>query len=215
MNRLLASGGQSIGASASVLPMNMHSWFPLGFTGLIPLLSKGLWRVFSSTTVWKHQFFSAGNSQNMTVIQLDSHLFCRSPPRLMHCSKMFYFIPRVFFFNVYWCIVDLQCCVSFSYTAKWISCTYTCIHSFSDSFPMWTTIEYWGEFPVLNSRFLLVISFIHAAAAAKSLQSCLTLCDPIDGSPLGSPIPGILQARPLEWVAISFSNSSVYIPRWH
>ena len=46
-----------------------------------------------------------------------------------------------------------------------------------------------------------------AAAAAKSLQSCLTLCDPIDGSPPGFPIPGILQARTLEWVAISFSNA--------
>ena len=45
------------------------------------------------------------------------------------------------------------------------------------------------------------------AAAAKSLQSCLTLCDPIDGSPPGSPIPGILQARTLAWVAISFSNA--------
>ena len=45
------------------------------------------------------------------------------------------------------------------------------------------------------------------AAAAKSLQSCLTLCDPIDGSPRGSPVPGILQARTLEWVAISFSNA--------
>ena len=44
------------------------------------------------------------------------------------------------------------------------------------------------------------------AAAAKSLQSCPTLCDPIDSSPLGSPVPGILQARTLEWVAISFSN---------
>ena len=44
------------------------------------------------------------------------------------------------------------------------------------------------------------------AAAAKSLQSCPTLCDPIDGSPPGSPVPGILQARTLEWVAISFSN---------
>ena len=43
-----------------------------------------------------------------------------------------------------------------------------------------------------------------AAAAAKSLQSCPTLCDPIDGSPPGSPVPGILQARTLEWVAISF-----------
>ena len=45
-----------------------------------------------------------------------------------------------------------------------------------------------------------------AAAAAKSLQSCLTLCDPIDGSPPGSTVPGILQARTLEWVAISFFN---------
>ena len=46
-----------------------------------------------------------------------------------------------------------------------------------------------------------------AAAAAKSLQSCSTLCGPIDGSPPGSAIPGILQARTLEWVAISFSNA--------
>ena len=56
------------------------------------------------------------------------------------------------------------------------------------------------------------ISFLHllfaaTAAAAKSLQSCPTLCDPIDGSPPGSPVPGILQARTLEWVAISFSNA--------
>ena len=48
-----------------------------------------------------------------------------------------------------------------------------------------------------------------AAAAAKSLQSCLTLCDPIDGSPPGTPVPGILQARTLELVAISFSNADV------
>ena len=61
------------------------------------------------------------------------------------------------------------------------------------------------------------------AAAAKSLQSCPTLCDPIDGSPSGSPIPGILQARTLEWVAISFSKrfalgygkSSVEIHKFH
>ena len=50
-------------------------------------------------------------------------------------------------------------------------------------------------------------SYFAAAAAAKSLQSCPTLCDPIDGSPPGSTIPGILQARTLEWVAISFSNA--------
>ena len=63
-------------------------------------------------------------------------------------------------------------------------------------------------FPVLAGGF-----FYHqatweapAATAVKSLQSCLTLCDPIDGSPPGSPVPGILQAKTLEWVAISFSN---------
>ena len=49
-----------------------------------------------------------------------------------------------------------------------------------------------------------------AAAAAKSLQSCLTLCDPIDGSPPASSVPGILQARILEWVAISFSNACMH-----
>ena len=58
MSWLFASSGQSIGASASasVLPMNIQDWFPLGLTGLISLQSKGLSRVFSSITVWKHQF---------------------------------------------------------------------------------------------------------------------------------------------------------------
>ena len=51
-------GGQSIGTAPQVLPMDIQGWFPLGLTGLISLLSKGLSRVSSSTTVWKHQFFS-------------------------------------------------------------------------------------------------------------------------------------------------------------
>ena len=54
---LFASGGQTFGASASVLPMNIQDWFPLGLTSLISLLSRRLSRVFSSTTVQKHQFF--------------------------------------------------------------------------------------------------------------------------------------------------------------
>ena len=60
MSQLFASGGQSIGvsASASILPMNIQDWFPLGRAGWISLLSKGLSRVFSNTTVQKHQFFS-------------------------------------------------------------------------------------------------------------------------------------------------------------
>ena len=60
MNWLFASGSQSIGYSplASVLPMDIQGWFTLGLTGLISLLSKGLSRIFSSITIWKHQFFS-------------------------------------------------------------------------------------------------------------------------------------------------------------
>ena len=59
-----------------------------------------------------------------------------------------------------------------------------------------------------NARdFSVLILYPAAAAAAKSLQLCPTLCDPIDGSPPGSTVPGILQARTLEWVAISFSNA--------
>ena len=57
---------------------------------------------------------------------------------------------------------------------------------------------------VINS---ILQAYMLTAAAAKSRQSCPTLCDPIDGSPPGSPVPGILQARTLEWVAISFSSA--------
>ena len=66
--------------------------------------------------------------------------------------------------------------------------------------------QFFSEAQLCLSSFPLVSSNV-AAAAAKSLQSCLTLCDPIDGSPLGSSVPGSLQARTLEWVAISFSNA--------
>ena len=60
---------------------------------------------------------------------------------------------------------------------------------------------------VYLGRLSIVPCVYVAATAAKSLQSCPTLCDLIDGSPPGSPVPGILQARTLEWVAISFSNA--------
>ena len=56
----------------------------------------------------------------------------------------------------------------------------------------------------------MVTITLYAAAAAKSLQLCPTLCDPIDSSPPGSSVPGILQARTLEWVAIAVSNNTVY-----
>ena len=64
------------------------------------------------------------------------------------------------------------------------------------------------EDPTLGNLLYFLAPRINVyAAAAKSLQSCPTLCDPIDGSPPGSPVPGILQARTLEWVAIFFSNA--------
>ena len=67
--------------------------------------------------------------------------------------------------------------------------------------PQEATVNPW------SSEAVMILTAAAAATAAKSLQSCPTLCDPIDGSPSGSPIPGILQARTLEWVAISFSNA--------
>ena len=74
MSQLFASGGQSIGVSAStsVLPMNIQDWFPLGWTSWVSLQSKGLSRVFSNTTVQKHQFFSTQLSS-----QSNSHIHTR------------------------------------------------------------------------------------------------------------------------------------------
>ena len=71
----------------------------------------------------------------------------------------------------------------------------------------WTLEYYEGDCMLDPPESFLGLFSTSAAAAAKSLKSCLTLRDPIDGSPPGSPVPGILQARTLEWVAISFSNA--------
>ena len=73
MSQLFASGGQSIGisASASVLLMNIQDWFPLGWTGLIPLQSQGLSRVFSNTTVQKHQFFCFNTDKTGKLYSLE------------------------------------------------------------------------------------------------------------------------------------------------
>ena len=77
------------------------------------------------------------------------------------------------------------------------------------SFSISLSNEYSGliSFRIEWSALLTGFNYPAAAAAAKSLQSCPTLCDPVDGSPPASPVLGILQARTLEWVAISFSNA--------
>ena len=75
---LFTSGGQSIGASSSglVLPTNIQSWFPLGLTGLVTLLSKELWRVFSSTIIWKYQFVTQPSKPKITLYSPLSCLLC-------------------------------------------------------------------------------------------------------------------------------------------
>ena len=89
-----------------------------------------------------------------------------------------------------------------------------CLCSYVTLFPgiLWIKSSLWNTgialfTPLLKSADARQVSVSSPAAAAKSLQSCPTLCKPIDGSPPGSPIPGILQARTLERVAISFSNA--------
>ena len=92
------------------------------------------------------------------------------------------------------------------------------IHSFVPLFKKYLLSSYGVQSTLLDTRKImrwekdpklqtLIKESHNAAAAAKSLQSCPTLCDPIDGSPPASPVPGILQARTLEWVAISFSSA--------
>ena len=88
-----------------------------------------------------------------------------------------------------------------------LPCLKLCI-GFSLPYKMKLSTAALSSFTTQSHATSLSLSFpAAAAAAAKSLQSCLTLCDPTDGSPPGSAIPGILQARTLEWAAISFSNA--------
>ena len=95
----------------------------------------------------------------------------------------------------------------------WMSCSYV---GLGRQWISWVSSTCVGSFGLLCVPLIPSSSFVSlprlvlskpAAAAAKSIQSCLTLCEQIDGSPLGSPVPGMLKARTLEWIAISFSNA--------
>ena len=103
MSWLFASGGQSIGASASasVLPKNIQGWLPLGLTGLISLQSRGLSRAFFSTTVWKHQPFSTQPS-----LRSNSHIhtWLLEKPQLWICGPLL----------TEWCLCFLICYLSLS-----------------------------------------------------------------------------------------------------
>ena len=97
MSQLFASGGQNIGASASVLPMNIQGWFPLRWTGLISLQSIGLSRVFSSTTVRSHQFFDA---QPFLWFSSHIHTWLLEKPQLWLDGPLL----------AKWCLCFLICC---------------------------------------------------------------------------------------------------------
>ena len=99
MSHLFESGGQSMGASASssVLPINIQGWFPLELTGLISLLFKGLSRVFSSITVWKHQFFGTQPS-----LWSNAHIHTR----LLEKLQLWPYGPLL----AKWCLCFLTCC---------------------------------------------------------------------------------------------------------
>ena len=101
MSQLIASGGQSTGASASVLPMNIWGWFPLVLTGLISLQFKGLSRVFSSTTIWKHPFFG---SQPSLWSSSYIHTWLLEKPQLWLYGYL----------SAKWCLCFLICCLVMS-----------------------------------------------------------------------------------------------------
>ena len=150
MSQLFASGGQSIGASASasVLPMNIQGWFPLGWTGLISLLSKVLSSIFSNTTNWRG--WESGSISFLLLI------------RYVVLSK------------------KLADPVSFS--LKWV--------------------------------------YVHACLAEMSgfcvcAQLLSRVRGPLDGSPAGSSVHGISQARRLEWVSVSSSRGIFLAQQWN
>ena len=101
MSLLLTSGIKSIRASAKVLPMGIQGWSPLGLTGMISLLSKGLLRVFSSTTIWKHQFFST-----QTSLQSSPHIYTW----LLEKPGLWLYGPLL----AKWCLCFLICCLCLS-----------------------------------------------------------------------------------------------------
>ena len=179
MSQLFTWGGQSIGASTSVpvLPMSIQDWFPLGLTGLISLLSKGLSGVFSSTTVWKQ------------CILLVFALFRPGKNHTLWNTAIFAFT------HVFWILLDVSSRRD-SRTACPIAKT---------KITQRRAVQLSVKKPYVG------ISREHCCddlGVCLLSQSCPTLSKPMVCSPPGSSIHGILQARILEWVAISFSRGS-------
>ena len=167
MSQFFTSGGQSIGASvsASVLPMNIQDWFPLGWSGLISLQSKGLSRVFSNTTVQKHQFFSA------QLYGIPVNLLKTYKANVILCSTTFYL------------------CVNGKVHLK-------------------VRVLRRGHLVYFRLRGNIL------ACVLSRFSHVLILCDPMDCSPPGSSVQGILQARTLKWFAMPSSRASSWPRDW-
>ena len=147
-----APSGQSIRASASVLPMNIQSLFPLGLTGLISMLSKGLSRVFSSTKVWKHQCF--GTQPSLWSI---SHI---------HTGKTIALTRQTFVGKVMSLLFNTLVCHSFSSKEQ-------------VSFHFMAAVTILSDFGAQENLLLLPLFPLVLHVCAQSVQLCLTLCDPM------------------------------------
>ena len=156
VSQLFASGGQRIGASATavVLQMNIQSWFPLGLTGLISLLSKGLLRIFSSTSIQKHQFFSAQHSVPVDM------------PILNISSTTYGFVSSVF--NLAW----------------YFQGSFMLWHVSSFLFLSHNSIVWiYYIFIVIYHNWLFPDSWKEFSSVSSVAQLCLTLCDPMNCTP--------------------------------
>ena len=116
-----------------------------------------MWLCLFASWIVGHFFLKKSNSNGFVYLLVWSRI-----PSNNSCVKQSLGV-LFSFFNFYWSIVDLQCCVSFRCTAKWVTYTNTYIHSFLDSFPISVITEYWVEFPVLYSRSLEVTYFIYTS----------------------------------------------------
>ena len=183
--------------------------------------------------LWTHWTYE--HTLRMELIHIGDLLYTCSHKSFFIISILNFFLNFLFCIGV-WPINNVV--IVSTEQQRALSHTYTCIHSLPKPPPIQAATEHWAEFPVLYRRSLLVIHFKYSSMymsvpnstqySVKSLkmsgyvdmynwitlllllQSCLTLCDPIDGSPPCSAVPGILQARTLEWVAIGEGITLLY-----
>ena len=190
MSQLFAWGGQSNGvsASSSVLPINTQHWSPLGWTGWISSQSKGLWRVFSNTTIQKDPFFGTRlSSQSNPHI----HTWPLEKPRCHINDRMglFEHMPD---------LDSAHCCWNHKSKDSFLHVMYQEPQLLWPRLESTQSIQYrpWYWYTAVGAVLCLVA------------QSCLTLCNPMDGSLPGFSVHGILQARKQEWVAMPSSRES-------